>query len=75
MRWFGRRDRAKRVTRAADPGTPVICCATCGTPLGADREDEPTGDAGQPICGECDRQRDFDALDMADGDLDGTIGS
>jgi len=75
MRLFGRRDRVKPADPGADRGTPVLHCATCGRALGADPEDEPTGDAGEPICGECDRARDFDALDAADGDLDGNIGS
>jgi hypothetical protein len=37
-------------------------CATCDTPLGDDPDDDPTGDAGLPICGECDRARSFDTL-------------
>lgn len=40
----------------------VLLCATCGKLLGDDPDDEPDGDAGLPICGECDRARDFDAL-------------
>ena len=39
---------------------PTLRCATCGTPLGDDPEDEPDGDAGLPICGECNRARNFD---------------
>ena len=38
-------------------------CATCGTPLGNDPEDEVDGDAGLPICGECNRARNFDVLE------------
>lgn len=49
-----------------DPGDPVtgagLSCLTCGNPLGLDAEDEPTGDAGGPICGECNRARNFDVL-------------
>jgi hypothetical protein len=30
-------------------------CATCGAPLSGDPDDEPAGDAGLPICGECAR--------------------
>jgi hypothetical protein len=37
-----------------------LACATCGRLLGTDREDEPKGDAGRPICGECNRARNFD---------------
>ena len=31
------------------------------------------GDAGQPICGECYREREFFVMDAADGRLDGEI--
>lgn len=44
-----------------DPIEPTFVCATCGLPLDGDPDDDPTGDAGQPICGECDRARNFDA--------------
>ena len=48
----------------------TVTCATCGVPLDGDPDEDPTGDAGLPICGECERNRDFLALDMLDGDLD-----
>lgn len=48
-------------------------CATCGRALVGDADEDPTGDAGQPICGECARERDFFVLDIADGELDGEI--
>jgi len=32
-------------------------CATCGAPLNGDPDDEPIGDGGQSICGECNRAR------------------
>lgn len=51
----------------------VLVCATCGRPLTGDPDEDATGDAGQPICGECSRERDFFALDAADGTLDGQI--
>ncbi len=38
----------------------AIRCATCGNRLGDDPEDDPEGDAGLPICGECDRARNLD---------------
>lgn len=41
-------------------------CATCGRVLGTDEEDEPDGDAGQPICGECNRARNFDAIELVE---------
>jgi hypothetical protein len=49
----------------------TLYCATCGAPLDGDPDEDPTGDAGRPICGECERNRDFFALDMLDGVLDG----
>jgi hypothetical protein len=37
-------------------------CLTCGAALGMDPDDDPYGDAGGPICGECDRARNFDVI-------------
>jgi hypothetical protein len=34
-------------------------CVSCGFQLGNDPDDDPT-DAGGPICGECNRARNFD---------------
>jgi hypothetical protein len=45
-----------------------LLCATCGTPLGDDPEDEPDGDAGLPICGECNRARNFDLIRFGEED-------
>ena len=39
-------------------------CASCGRELDGDPEDDPT-DAGGPICGECNRARNFDADEEA----------
>jgi hypothetical protein len=36
-------------------------CTTCGALLEGDPDEVPTGDAGRPICGECERSRNFDA--------------
>ena len=47
---------------------PTLRCATCGTPLGDDPEDEPDGDAGLPICGECNRARNFDLIRFGEED-------
>jgi hypothetical protein len=44
----------------------VAACATCGRPLDGDPEDEPAGDAGMPICGECNRERNFAAIEEAE---------
>lgn len=52
---------------------PVLCVA-CGRVLDGDPDEDPIGDAGQPICGECARERDFFVMDIADDDLDGRIG-
>jgi hypothetical protein len=46
--------------------TIALACATCGRPLGTDPEDEPDGDAGLPICGECNRERNFAAIEEVD---------
>jgi hypothetical protein len=43
-----------------------VTCATCGRPLGTDPEGEPDGDAGLPICGECNRERNFAAIEEVD---------
>jgi hypothetical protein len=53
-------------------------CHRCGAPLDGDPDDEPDGGVdGLPLCGECGRNRDeaadFEAMDMADGELDGVI--
>ena len=45
---------------------PVELCASCGRPLIDDPEDDPTGDAGLPICGECNRSRNFAAIEELD---------
>lgn len=54
-----------------------LSCESCGALLDGDPDDDPTGEAGGPICGECDRARNFDdmlfALDAEDGTLDGNI--
>lgn len=49
----------------------ALRCATCGNILDGDPDEDPTGDAGRPICGECRRAAEFDVIDMLDGDLDG----
>ena len=51
----------------------VLRCATCGRALTGDPDEDPTGDAGEPICGECERERNFLVDDLADGELDGRI--
>jgi hypothetical protein len=56
----------------------IPACSRCGRPLLGDPEDDPFGAAdGGPICGECSRERNFEAeyayLDQRDGSLDGTI--
>ena len=51
----------------------LLLCETCGRALDGDRDEDPTGDAGRPICGECARERDFFVMDVSDGTLDGRI--
>ena len=53
-------------------------CSRCGSPLGTDPDDDPTGGVdGLPLCGECVRNRDeaadFETMDLTDGELDGMI--
>ncbi len=57
-------DSPQEVVLAAGSGIldDELECATCGRVLGQDPEDEPDGDAGEPICGECNRARNFDVL-------------
>jgi hypothetical protein len=41
----------------------IVYC-TCGEPLGFDNDDELDGDGpGRHVCGECNRARNFDAMD------------
>ena len=49
------------------------CCAArrAVAALDGDPDEDPTGDAGRPICGDCARERDFFVMDMIDGELDG----
>lgn len=69
---IGRRGSAVTEDLAAEDefvlGPPA--CATCGTPLSGDPDEDPTGDAGLPICGECERANHFEVLDAMDGELD-----
>jgi hypothetical protein len=44
-----------------DDDAPLLCAA-CGRPLLGDLEDDPAGESGLPLCGECDRARNFDAM-------------
>ena len=57
-----------------DDASELVVCATCGGALdGVDPDEDEVGDAGRPICGECERERDFFDRDVADGELDGDI--
>jgi hypothetical protein len=61
----------------SDLDAPFICAA-CGRPLLGDPEDDPAGESGLPLCGECDRARNFDALleaeSLEESTLDGEGG-
>lgn len=53
-------------------------CHRCGEALDGDPDDDPSGGVGgQPLCGECVRNRDeaadLGALDAMDGELDGSF--
>jgi hypothetical protein len=55
---------AAELTSDTDANQPfALACTTCGRPLGTDPEDERDGDAGLPICGECNRERNFAAIE------------
>jgi hypothetical protein len=62
-------DRGHREGSAVDD--LLLRCATCGRVLDGDTDEDLTGDAGKPICGECARENDFLTIDMLDGELDG----
>ncbi len=51
----------------------TLSCASCGTTLTGDPDEDPTGDAGMPICGNCARERDFFVMDISDGFEDGNL--
>ena len=51
----------------------ALLCAICGMPLNGDPDEDPTGDAGMPICGNCARERDFFVIDVLDGVVDGRL--
>lgn len=68
-------DSPQELVLAAGSGIlDEVTCATCGKELGDDPEDEPDGDAGEPICGECNRARNFDAIEAHDLWNDGPDG-
>jgi hypothetical protein len=58
-------------------GDGTLRCGSCGRILDGDLEDDPLGNGGRPICGECNRARNFDVdlevMDAADGQLDGMV--
>jgi hypothetical protein len=51
----------------------TLFCAAYGTPLTGDPDEDPSGDAGMPICGNCARERDFFVMDMMDHVEDGNM--
>ena len=73
-RWHrpGSRSRGVEVDRdLRRGGRPALAeqtlhCATCGAELDGDPDEDPTGDARRPICGECERNRDFLAARLAE---------
>jgi hypothetical protein len=50
--------------RGRENDSDVPACASCGRPLGADPDDDPAGESGLPLCGECNGARNFDALEV-----------
>jgi hypothetical protein len=63
----GRLDRQPEPTDPkpqVGPEARLLVCVGCGRPLGGDPEDDPVGESGMPLCGECNRARNFDALGL-----------
>ena len=58
---------------AMDEAFEPLICATCGRALDGDPDEDARGDAGRPICGECERSNHFLVLDMLDDELDDVI--
>lgn len=56
------------------PFDALVFCASCDRALDGDPDEDPTGNAGEPRCGECVRNTNFVAMDYADGELDDRIG-
>lgn len=54
-------------------GDARLTCATCGEPLDGDPDEDARGDAGLPICGECERANHFVVLDLMDDTLDDVL--
>jgi len=55
------------VTRAPASATDEpSACAHCGRLLLDDLEDDPVGESGPPLCGECNRNRNFAAVEELD---------
>jgi len=52
----------------------IYICASCGSQLTGDPDEDPTGDNGMPICGNCAREATYFDLDLLDGVLDGHLG-
>lgn len=57
-----------------EPALPEHC-HRCGAPLDGDPDDDPVGGpGGDPICGECERNRnfaaDFETLEALEGEPD-----
>ncbi len=43
---------------------PILFCMACSTPLHGDPDEDPTGEAGMPICGNCARERAWFDIEM-----------
>jgi hypothetical protein len=49
--------------RASADQPHTVECVACGRPLTDDPDDDPIGEAGLPLCGACNRARNFDAIE------------
>ena len=56
-----------------EPNDEPLTCASCGHALDGDPDEDPTGNGGEPQCGECVRNTNFTTMDYADGRLDDRI--
>jgi hypothetical protein len=82
--WPHRHGAMRDGTTVADPRglddhepIPLHACSRCRRLLQDDPDDDQVGaPGGAPMCGECARERDFEAdrawLDQQDGDIDGS---
>ena len=50
------------LARSAENPIPYLVCTNCGAFLNGDPDEDPTGDGGKPLCGECERNRNPESM-------------